>query len=181
MGSVTDEISRLPAALAAVVAQENGAVLARSFLIAVVVMAPVALWQWARIRARRRAETSAGTAPAGTAPADTGPAGSAPPATEPRGSERPAAGPRGDGAPTLEAVVREVGALASGLPPGGSATLDVPAGVTVGGRPAPEPLVTRLVEDALRRSGLEGGLRSGPDGARVLECHRPPHGARLGP
>ena len=156
---MTDEISRLPAALAAVAAQENGAVLARSFLIAVAVMAPVALWQWARIRARRRAETAPTELPA-----------TGPPDAEPGGA-----------APTLEAVVHEVGALAAGLPPGGSATVDVPSGLTVGGRPAPEPLVTRLVEDALRRSGLEGGLRSGADGTRVLECHRPPHGARLGP
>jgi hypothetical protein len=170
---VTDGIIRLPTALAAVAAQENGAVLARSFLIAVVVMAPVALWQWARIRARRRAETAA-TDPAGTPQPATGPA------TDQPGVEPPAAG-QGDGEPTLEAVVRKVGALAADLPPGASATVDLPSGLTVGGRPAPEPLVARLVEDALRRGGLEGGLRTGPDGTRVVECHRPPHGARLGP
>jgi len=174
---VTDGIIRLPTALAAVAAQEDGAVLARSFLIAVVVMAPVALWQWARIRARRRAETAA-TDPAGTPQPGTGPATG--PATGRPGVEPPTGG-RGDGEPTLEAVVREVGALAADLPPGASATMDLPSGLTVGGRPAPESLVARLVEDALRRDGLEGGLRTGPDGTGVVECRRPPHGARLGP
>jgi hypothetical protein len=174
-GPVTDLVSATVAAGAqpsgfgghpvGLLAQENGGVLARSFLIAVVVMAPVALWQWSRVRARRRDEESV---------------------AEPDGDDGPDPGDQGtwpaaDDPSTVEWLVRRVGALATELEPGSSATIEVPEAPTLGGRPAPPGLVGQLLDDALHRGGLEGGLAGRADGSTVLECRRPGHGARLGP
>jgi hypothetical protein len=118
--------------------------LARSLLIAVVLVAPYGVYKIRQVRALRRAREQA--AADATAPA-------------------PPPGPR------LEDVVERISEL--GRDPGVvSATVTVPAGVRVGGSEAPSALVDSLVRDALRRSGLVATAEIDTDAGRVIEVRR---------
>ncbi|MGI9579165.1 MAG: hypothetical protein ACR2OH_13270 [Microthrixaceae bacterium] len=113
-------------------AQESAGVLLRSFVIALVVVAPVALWQWNRIRNRRRAVESSNAAPheaAGTAREQ-----------DPR---------------ALETIVGSIPELAASTAAGSVVSIEVPPDVTLDGRPASGAIVEQLIRDALARDGLE--------------------------
>ncbi len=115
--------------------EEDGTsgVLLRSFLIALLIMAPIALWQGWRMRARRRSEQSS----------------SFQQASDLSGIEG------SEGTRTLEGVVARINSLASTLAPSERTELDIPANLTVGGRAADANLVEAVLRDAMERSGLE--------------------------
>lgn len=134
-------------------------VLFRSLLIAVVLVSPYGVIKWRQVRAlraERLAREAAATEPdPGTAP-------------------RP---------PSLEDVIEEISRLEDPRPgtpttPGGatgdpgSATLVVPAGITVGGDPASPALVDTLVRDALRRSGWVATSEMDTAQGRIIEVRR---------
>ena len=125
--------------VAVVVADVQGSVLVRSFLIAVVVMAPV--WVLVRKRVTRSH------------------------ATDDSGEVEPDA----DAAPRLEDVIAEVSRLAPEVRATGSATLTVPADVTVDGRAVDSGTVDALVRDSLRRSGLVAAAEIDTPQGRTLE------------
>ena len=137
-------------------AQENAGVLTRSFVIALVIVSPVIFWQWRRIKARRLAEQETdglGTAAAGAAAGEAATHGTAhnraaAHGTAPAGGSETSTG-------TLEAIIERVGELATSTAPGSEATLEVPVGATLEGRPAAPTLVEPLVRDALNRGGFD--------------------------
>jgi hypothetical protein len=140
---------------AQVLAQENAGVLLRSFVIALVLVAPVALWQWRRIRARR-SETPDGRPGEGHDVATTG---------------RPEPDPA-----SLEAVVARIAELATLTSVGDVVSIEVPADATVDGRPVPPSVSDPIVADALAREGFEVLRRAtgagGTASAGVFECRR---------
>lgn len=117
---------------ALLLAQESAGVLLRSFVIALLLVTPVAAWQWRRIRARRA-----------EAEARNDPVAEAVPTAD-------AADPR-----ALETVITTIAELAASTEPGATTSLQVPAGVTLEGRPTSASMVERIVADALSRDGLE--------------------------
>lgn len=131
-----------------VLAQVEGDVLVRSFLIAALLVAPFGWWQWRKVR-RQRAERAAAL-DGGPGDGDTGGAG-------------PGADPA---APRLEEVVARIGALGRDLPPGEVAEVEVPEGVTVDGRVVDRRLAEALLADAVRRGGLDAVTAIPPPGGR---------------
>lgn len=125
--------------LAALVADVQGSVLVRSFLIAIVLMAPV----WVLVR--RRVVRSH--------------------APEPETVREPDP----DETPRLEDVIADVARLATEARNEGSVTLTVPAELTVDGRPADPAVVDALVRDSLRRSGLAAVAEVDTPAGRTLE------------
>ena len=128
-------------------AEDNGGVLIRSFIIALVVVAPFGLWQWQRRAAQRE-----------------------------RDGIRPASGPAGDSTPqpapdperaTLEEIVARIGATAQ---PTGVGTFEVPPGITLGGRPCDETVAHSVVTDAILRSGMRVVADDVVDGVRRIDC-----------
>jgi hypothetical protein len=119
----------------------------RLFLIAAVLVSPWGIVTLRRVLAERRARTAARSeapsAEAGTAPEGEGT----------------------DVAVALAAVRDEVASHA----PGEQFVVDLPTGVTLGGRPAERALVARLVADDLRRSGVEV---VDPGDGTSLRCRR---------
>jgi hypothetical protein len=137
-----------------VFAQENAGVLLRSFLIALVLVAPIALWQWSRIRARRSA------APDGHPGEAVTDATTAPAPSDPR---------------SLEEVVARIAELSARTPVGEVVSIEVPAGATVEGRPVPPSVSDPIVQDSLQREGFDLLARTPADdgsGASVFECQR---------
>ncbi|MFV0317990.1 MAG: hypothetical protein ACK5O2_13650 [Microthrixaceae bacterium] len=133
-----------------VLAADSSGVLMRSFGIALLIMAPVALWQGWRIRERRRSQQSSAFQEASDLATIPGP----------------------DEGQSLEAVVARINRLASTMAPGERTELDVPANLTVGGRPAETSLVEVVLRDAMDRSGMEM-VATTSDGASVrLVCLR---------
>jgi hypothetical protein len=124
------------------------------FGIAVVLVSPFAVVTFRRIHRDRAARAAAAT----------GADGSVAPAAPATGTGAVAAG--GD---EVGAVVARLHAEALEHPTGAWFDLVVPAGATLGGQPADEHLVVRLVVDDLRRSGLE--VDPGGSGGR-LRCRR---------
>ncbi len=138
----------------AVFAQDNSGVLPRSFLLAVVLVAPLALWQWWRIRQRRQKSQTTG---------------------EPQASDQPELSSQPDTdqpAAALEALVSDIGRLGRDLGSEQTETLRIAQGITVAGRVTQRSLVDRLVADALARSGLEATESTDVNGDRLLECRR---------
>jgi hypothetical protein len=136
------------------VAAENSGVLVRSFLIAIAIMGPVALWQGWRIRKRRRRERSASYQQASdlsslSSPNTTGVPG-----------------------PTLEALVAEINRVGSTLGSSQTTELDVPAELTVGGSRADPQLVEVVLRDAIDRSGLEVTATEGNGDSIRIRCRR---------
>ena len=133
----------------------SSVVLVRSFVIALVVMAPVALWQWARMRRRRAAEDArrSGTTTEFASLADATAASS------------------GAG-PTLELLVAEVGRMAEGLEPGGTTVVEIPPGLTVGGIEADPGVTEAVLRDAIARSGLSVTSSEGSGEKLRLHCRR---------
>lgn len=142
---------------AGVLATENSGVLMRSLAIAIVIMAPVALWQGWRIRNRRHRQRSASYQQASdlsslsslSSPSTTGAQG-----------------------PTLESLVAEINRVASTLESSQTTELDVPAELTVGGSRADPQLVEAVLRDALDRSGLEVTATQSNGGSVQLQCRR---------
>jgi hypothetical protein len=120
------------------------ATLLRSFLIALVVVAPYAVYTWRRVRARRRAS---GATPDRAEVAATTP-----------------------DAPRLEDVIAAIDAIGAGPAAGG--TVLVPLDATVDGRPVPPAVVDALVRDALARSGLVATAEVDVADGRRIECVR---------
>lgn len=121
--------------------------LARSLLIAVVLVTPYGIYKVRQVRALRRelrAQVAAATAP-----------------PEPPGPQRP----------KLEDVIDEIHRIAQ--QGGADATVTVPTDVTVGGRDPAVGTVDVLVRDALRRSGLVATAEIDTPAGRVIEVHRP--------
>lgn len=153
-------------AAAAVTPTESSGVLLRSFAIALVVMAPVALWQWWRVRDRRNREragaerTTADLVALSETGAATGSAGGSP--GEPGSHDRQ----------SLEALVAEVGDVARRLRSGETTVVEVPPGLTVGGRPSDPRVVEAVLRDAIERSGLELVSTGTDQGTLVLGCRR---------
>ena len=138
---MTALIETVPAAVSAVVlAEVQGGVLVRSFLIAVVLIAPV----WFLVRKR----VLAGRVPQEPEPEDA---------------------PEQSDGPQLEAVIASIAAVAESARDGGSATLTIPSGVTIDGRPADAATVDALVRDSLRRSGLVAVAEIDSPAGRTLE------------
>ena len=127
----------LPAVL---LAQVQGGTLVRSFLIAVVVIAPV----WFYVRKRVLADRAPIAEPEEASPDD-------------------AAGPR------LEEVIASIADAAATARAAGSATLTIPNGVTIDGQPADRSTVDALVRDSLRRSGLVAVAEIDAAAGRTLE------------
>lgn len=143
-------------------AQESSGVLLRSFLIALVLVAPVAAWQWRRIRARRAADRAQ---------------------NDMAGAEDPSA--VGADPQALETVISVIPEVAASTAPGETASVHVPAGVTLEGRPTSPMIVEQIVRDALARDGLEviarggnsedltsGGGPTGDSHGWTFECRR---------
>lgn len=112
--------------------QANSGVLVRSFVIALLIMAPVAAWQWRRIkqaRAAARAETADGTE---------------------------VAGPRDQGEDnSLEALMESIASTVHGMAPGDSASFTAAGGLTIDGQAADPPLIDVLLRDSIARHGLQ--------------------------
>lgn len=139
------------------IATEGSGVLLRSFAIAVVIMAPVALWQGWRIRNRRHLERSASYQQASDLSSLSSPS---------------SPGTMGAPSPTLESLVAEINRVASTLESSQTTELDVPADLTVGGSTADPQLVEAVLRDALDRSGLEVTATNSHDGSVQLRCRR---------
>jgi len=116
-------------------------VLVRSFVIALVVIAP--LWLYRRRRTARERRTST---------ADNG-----------DGTTRPSA-------PRLEDVIAGIDGLVATVDAEGAASLTIPTGVTVDGSEMDAGTVDALVRDALRRSGLVAVAEIDGPAGRTLEC-----------
>lgn len=124
-------------------------VLFRSLAIAVVIIAPYAVYKVRQVRRTNRL------------------------ASEFNGrrieAERRAEGPHGD-VPALEDVIADIGFVETEANRNGGALLVVPHEVTVSDRPAPPELVDTLVRDALRRSNLLITAEADSPEGRLLEC-----------
>lgn len=118
-------------------------VLVRSFVIALVVIAP--LWLYRRRRTARERRTST---------ADNG---------NGDGTTRPSA-------PRLEDVIAGIDGLVATVDAEGAASLTIPTGVTVDGSEMDAGTVDALVRDALRRSGLVAVAEIDGPAGRTLEC-----------
>lgn len=118
--------------------------LARSLLIALVVVAPYGIYKVRQVRAARRERAAAVAA-----------------ANQPPAPDRP----------RLEDVIDHISELGADTEEG-TATLTVPSGATVGGADAPSALVDALVRDALRRSGLVATAEIDTPDGRVIEFRR---------
>ncbi len=132
---------------AVLLAKVQDTVLVRSFLIAVIVVAPV----WVLVRKRvRSAQERSSAAGSGDSDADIDPSAPAP-------------------LPRLEDVIAAIPDLAAAARDRGSATITVPAEVTVDGRPTDSAVVDALVRDSLRRSGLVAVAEVDSPAGRSLE------------
>jgi hypothetical protein len=140
-------------------AQEDAGVLLRSFVIALVLVAPVALWQWRRIRARRSAVKDR-----------------LPTSTDGATGDDITTGRRPSDPGSLEAVVSRIAELATLTQVGDVVSIEVPEGATVQGRPVPPSVWDPIVRDALAREGFEflgtAASHEGTPGASVFECRR---------
>lgn len=116
-------------------------VLVRSFVIALVVIAP--LWLYRRRRAARERRTSTVDDGDRTTPPS---------------------------APRLEDVIAGIDGLAATVDAEGAASLTIPTGVTVDGSEIDAGTVDALVRDALRRSGLVAVAEIDGPAGRTLEC-----------
>lgn len=115
--------------LAVLLADVGAGTLVRCLLLAVVVVTPYGLYQRAKVK-KMKAE---GAAARGEVPDE-------PPPTDPA---------------ALETVVAQVEDLGRTLEHGATAEVSLPTAPTIDDRPAPQPLVDTVLQDALRRSGLE--------------------------
>ncbi len=140
-------------------ANDGSGVLLRSFLIALVVMAPVALWQATRIRRARERQRSSSYQEASDLSSLRSPA----PGSPESGKES---------VQTLESLVAEVNRVAATLERSATAEFVVPAGVTVGGSRADPQLIEAVLRDALDRSGLEVTATDSDQGSVRLQCRR---------
>jgi hypothetical protein len=129
------------------------------FGVAAVIVSPFAVVTFRRIR-RDRAARAAATAAAMSADTTTEP-GAAPAHDD--------AGPAAPGVGDVAALVARLRGEALDHPTGEWFDLVVPHGATLGGQPADDRLVARLVVDDLRRSGVEVDA-DGPGGR--LRCRR---------
>ena len=119
--------------------------LARSLLLAVLVVTPYGIYKVRQVRAARREREAAAAA-----------------ANRPPPPERP----------RLEDVIDHITELAGASGPD-TATVTVPADVTVAGGEPPPGLVDTLVRDALCRSGLMTTAEIDTPDGRVIEFRRP--------
>lgn len=132
---------------AVLLAKVQDTVLVRSFLIAVIVVAPV--WVLVRKRVRSAQERSRAGSTTG-ADADSDPSTPTP-------------------LPRLEDLIAAVPDLAATAREHGSATITVPEAVSVDGRPTDPAVVDALVRDSLRRSGLVAVAEVDSPAGRSLE------------
>lgn len=123
-------------------------VLFRSLAIALVIVAPYAVYKVRQVRriGRITAEAESVAARAGASEDGDGPL------------------------PALEDVIADIGFVEAEANRNGGALLVVPHTVTVSDRPAPPELVDTLVRDALRRSNLLITAEADSDEGRLLEC-----------
>lgn len=134
-------------------ATDSSGVLLRSFAIALLIMAPVALWQGRRIRERRRRQRS----------------DSYQQATDLSSLSSDTAGSPGA---TLESLVAEINRVAATLASSQTTELTVPGELTVGGTRADPQLVEVVLRDALDRSGLDVTATTNDGESIQLECRR---------
>jgi hypothetical protein len=118
--------------------------LARSLLLAMLLVSPYGIYKVRQVRAVRREREAAVAA-----------AAAPPPPSRPR----------------LEDVIDRISELSSS-PGATTATVTIPPDVTVAGGDPPEGLVDTLVRDALRRSGLVTTAEIDTPSGRVLEFRR---------
>ena len=131
-------------------ADAESGVLVRSFLIALVVVAPFGWWQWRRVRAKRLER-----------------AAEAAPADEPDVAATP-----GSETPSVEALVARISELGDETPSGEIDMIVVPSRMTMAGTPAEPAVADAIVRDALSRSGLDVVAEMDDGESRVLECRR---------
>lgn len=132
-------------------AQVQSDVLARSLLIALLVVSPYGIYKIRQVRAVRADRVAAEAARDAAIAAKSAP------------TEAPK--------PRLEVVIDEITDL--GTDPSATApTITIPHGVTVGGSEAAPGIVDTLVRDALRRSGLVATAEIDTANGRVLELTR---------
>jgi hypothetical protein len=128
-------------------------VMLRSFLIALLIVAPVGVLWWRRIRPARQG----GPTPQHDLSVSVGPEAHA---------------------PSLESVIDEIARLGA-LNRAEAVTVTIPHVLTLDGDPAPRTVVDALVHDALVRSGLVPTAELDTGEARVVEClHRDNAGRR---
>lgn len=130
----------------ALLAKVQDTVLVRSFLIAVVLVAPV----WVLVRKRVRSSQQREAKPAAGSESDDHPSAPAP-------------------LPRLEDLIAAIAAVAETARERGSATITVPTEVTVDGRRTDPAVVDALVRDSLRRSGLVAVAEVDSPAGRSLE------------
>lgn len=127
-----------------VLAEASSVVLLRSFVIALVVVAPFGWWQWRRVRAARLARV--------------------PLADDSEPTPSPGA------LPTLESLIARIAEHAQSLDPGQAWTLEVPRRMSLDGSEADPALADALVRDALRRDGFQAVDELDAGDHRVLHC-----------
>lgn len=125
--------------------------LARSLLIALVVVSPYGIYKVRQVRAVRADRIAAEQAREAAIAA----------------IDAPAEPPR----PRLEVVIDEITDIGTD-PSVAAPTITIPHGVTVGGSEAPPGIVDTLVRDALRRSGLIATAEIDTANGRMLELAR---------
>jgi hypothetical protein len=126
--------------------------LARSLLIALVIVSPYGIYKVREVRAMRR-EREAASRPVEVAPS-------------------------GPVRPDLETIIEQISGFA-GRADSAPPTITVPHDVTVGGGDPPPGLVDALVRDALRRSGLVATAELDTPDGRMIELR--PAGATAEP
>lgn len=134
-------------------------VLFRSLAIAVVIVAPYAIYKVKQVRRTNRLAEQFQDHRAK--------------------SERRAEAPHGH-IPALEDVIADISFVEAEANRNGGALLVVPHSVTVSDRPAPPELVDTLVRDALRRSNLLITAEADSVEGRLLECAPATPGANHG-
>jgi hypothetical protein len=154
------------------------------FLVAAAIVAPWGIVTVRRVLAERRARELARVGGGGTAPTDVPPDGpdashAAAGGAAAGGAGAGGAGAGGAGVDGIDVAVAlaTMRAEADHHGPGDEFCLELPSEVTLGGRPADAALVSRLVVDDLRRSGIEvidvvAGGEGTCDGT-ALRCRRP--------
>lgn len=123
-----------------ILGQENGLLLVRALIIALIVVSPFWLWQRRKIRAAKQAD-------------------------EPTAEPEPI-----PAAEELSTVIAHIGEAAATATAGTELTIEVPIPLMQDGRLADPAIAGRLIKDSMRRSGLTTTAEIDTGSARLIEC-----------